>query len=196
MKFGNVRNVKNLRIIRTLLGAPGGGLTKYRIAKTAECSTPWVIEFLRKLERQKLVRGTKVLDADRLIDFYARTLPKARHFDFFVQEPLKFFRQAKLMYALTTYAAENMVSMHLFPSRYDAYIKDGDLGKWKAMILEKGLVGKGNVRLVVANDELILKEAKKVKGISIVSMPQLLIDLKAEGGVCMEAYSILVKRNV
>ena len=196
MKGGNTRNVKNLRIIRALLGAPGGGLTKYRTAKLAECSTPWVIEFLRKLERQKLVKGTKVLDADRLVGLYVQIMPKTRHFDFFVQEPMRFLKQASLGYALTTYAAENMVSRHLFPTRYDAYIKDGDLGKWKAMILEKGLIGKGNLRLIVTNDELILKEAKKVKGINIVCMPQLLIDLKAEGGVCMEAYNLLVKINV
>ena len=190
------RNVKNLRMMRALLSAPDGRLTKYRVAKLAECSIPWVIEFLRKLERQKLAKGTRVLDADRLMDLYTGIMPKTRHFDFFVQEPLKFLKQSKLDYALTTYAAENLVSRHLFPSRYDAYVKASDLDKWKAMILEKGLIGKGNLRLLVANDEFVLKEAKEVKGINIVSMPQLLIDLKAEGGVCMEAYNILVKRDV
>ncbi len=190
------RNVKNLRMIRALLGAPDGRLTKYRVAKLAECSTPWVIEFLRKLEAQKLVRGTKVLDADGLIGLYTGTMPEARHFDFFVQEPLKFLKQAKLAYALTTYAAENFVSRHLFPSRYDAYIKSADLDRWKAMAIGKGLIGKGNLRLIVAEDESVLREAKDARGIRIVSMPQLLIDLKAEGGVCVEAYNILVKKHV
>ena len=190
------RNVKNLRIIRALLGAPDGRLTKYRIAKLAECSTAWAIEFLGKLERQKLVEGTKILNADGLVDLYIRTMPKARHFDFFVQEPLKFLKQAKLAYALTTYAAENLISRHLFPTRYDAYIKGDDFDRWKTMILGKGLIGKGNLRLIIAKDESVLNEAKDVKGIRIASMPQLLIDLKAEGGVCIEAYNILVKRNV
>ena len=57
-------------------------------------------------------------------------------------------------------------------------------------------MGKGNLRLIAAKDEKIIKEANLINGVSIVSIPQLLIDLKREGGVCMEAYNILVKRYV
>lgn len=190
------RNIKSLRIIRALLHASNGSLTKYRIAKLAECSVPWVIEFLRKLEEKRLVKKTKVLNTDKMIEWYLETMPKIKHFDFFVQDPLTFLKQSKLEYALTTYAAENFVSRHLFPSRYDIYIKAEDFDKWKSIILEKGLLGRGNSRLNIAKDELVFKEAKEIKGVKVVSMPQLLIDLKREGGVCIEAYNILVKRNV
>ena len=50
------RNIKNLRIIKILLGNPKGNLTKYKIAKLANCSKPWVIEFLRKLENKELIK--------------------------------------------------------------------------------------------------------------------------------------------
>ena len=190
------RNIKNLRIIRILLSNPDGSLTKYRIAKQAESSTSWVIEFLRKLESQKLARKTKVLDFDRLIDHYIETMPKMKYFEFFVQEPLKLLNESKLDYALTTYGAENFTSRHLFLSRYDVYIKKEDIDKWKSLILKEGLLGKGNLRLIIVNDDMMFKEAKDIKGIKIVSMPQLLIDLKREGGVCMEAYNMLVNRNV
>ena len=190
------RNIKNLRIIRILLSKPDGNLTKYRIAKQAESSTSWVIEFLRKLEGLKLVTKTKVLDFDKLIDYYIEIMPKTRYFEFFVQEPLKLLKELKLDYALTTYGAENFTSRHLFLSRYDVYIKEEDLDKWKSLIIKRGLLGKGNLRLILAKDNAIFKEAQEIKGIRIVSMPQLLIDLKREGGVCMEAYNILVNRNV
>jgi DNA-binding Lrp family transcriptional regulator len=190
------RNIKNLRIIRLLLGNPKGNLTKYGIAKLAGCSKPWVIEFLRKIEERKIVRKTKVLDFNKLADYYIGIMPKTKHFEFFVQEPLKLLKESKLDYALTTYGAENFTSRHLFLSRYDVYIKEGDIDKWKSLIIKEGLLGKGNLRLVLANDPTIFKEAKEIKGIRIVSMPLLLIDLKKEGGVCMEAYNILVKGNV
>ncbi len=190
------RNIKNLRIIRILLSNPDGSLTKYGIAKLADCAKSWVIEFLRKLEMQKLVKNTKVLDFDKLVDLYIEIMPKMKYFEFFVQDSVKFLKQSKLDYALTTYGAENFTSHHLFSSRYDIYIKEEDFDKWKTFILEKGLLGKGNLRLIIAKDNAIFKEAKEIKGIRIVPMPQLLIDLKREGGVCMEAYNILVKRNV
>lgn len=190
------RNIKNLRIIRILLSKPDGSLTKYRIAKLAESSTSWVIEFLRKLEEQKLAKKTKVLDFDKLIDYYMKIMPKTKYSEFFVQEPLKLLKESKLDFALTTYGAENFTSRHLFLSRYDVYIKEEDIDKWKSLIIRRGLLGKGNLRLIFAQDYAIFKEAKEIKGIRIVSMSQLLIDLKKEGGVCIEAYNILVNRNV
>src|SRR3989338_1321303 len=142
-----IRNVKNLRIMRALLSKPDGSLTKYRIAKQAESSTPWVIEFLRKLESKKLVRKTKVLNFDKLIDHYIEIMPKIKYFEFFVQEPLKLLKNSKLDYALTTYGAENFTSRHLFLSRYDVYIREDDIDKWKSLIMKGGLLGKGNLRL-------------------------------------------------
>ena len=136
------------------------------------------------------------MDFDKLVDLYIEIMPKMKYFDFFVQDPVKFLKQSRLDYALTTYGAENFTSHHLFPSRYDVYIKEEDFDKWKNIILENGLFGKGNLRLMIAKDYEIFKEAKEIKRVRIVSVPQLLIDLKREGGVCMEAYNLLVKRNV
>lgn len=192
----NRRNIKNLRIIKILLSNPKEELTKYRIAKLAKCSKPWVIEFLRKLEKKKLIKKTKILNFDKLVDYCIEIMPKLKYFDFFVQDPIKFLKKSKLEYALTTYGAENFTSRQLFPTRYDIYIKEQDFGKWKALILKNGLIGKGNLRLIIPNDKTILEETQTIKGIKIVSMSQLLIDLKREAGVCMEAYSILVNQNV
>lgn len=191
----NARNVKNLRIIRVLLGRPNGGLTKYELAKRAGCSKSWVIEFLKKIEAKHLARGTGVLDFDGLVDYYIKIAPGNVYFDFFVQDPTRFLRESGLDYALTTYGAENYVGHHLFPSRYDVYVKRGDVDKWKALVVSGGgLFGKGNLRLIMANDEAVFGETINVSGIDVASMPQLLIDLRREGGVCMEAYNLLVAR--
>ncbi len=190
------RNIKNVRILKVLLDNPKGSLSKYMIAKMAGCSKPWVIEFIRSLEKKKLLKKTRVLDFDALVDYCIDVMPKLKYFDFYVQDPISFLKNSKLDYALTTYGAENYTSHHLFPSRYDAYIKEEDLNKWKSIILKNGLLGKGNLRLTVVNDEKIIKEASLIKATRVVSIPQLLIDLKREGGVCVEAYNILVKRYV
>ena len=64
------------------------------------------------------------------------------------------------------------------------------------MILMGGLLGKGNLRLIIAKDKYLLKDINVIKDIKMVAMPQLLVDLKKEGGVCLEAYNILVKEYV
>jgi len=189
----NSRNIKNLRIIRILLNNLEDSLTKYKIAKLSGCSTAWVIEFLGKLELLNLVRGTKILNKDKLVDYYIEKAPKEKFFDFYVKNPIEFLKRVELDYALTTYGAENLTTHILFPSRYDIYIKEKDLEEWKKSILKDGLIGKGNLRLIIAKDETILNEARNIKKIKIVSESQLLIDLKREGGVCIEAYNIIIK---
>lgn len=187
------RNIKNLRIIRILLSKPDGTLTKYRIAKQAGCSGPWVIEFLRKLEENKLVKGTKVLNPDKLIDYYIKAMPKIKYFDFYIENPVEFLKKINLKYALTTYAAENYFTRQLFLTRYDIYIEESAINEWKSEVMKKGLIGKGNFRLLIAYDEMIFRESALINETKVVSMPLLLIDLKREGGVCMESYSMLIK---
>ncbi|MFH0876479.1 MAG: hypothetical protein V1859_11165 [archaeon] len=190
------RNIKNLRIIRLLLGSKDTPLTKYRIAKLAECSYPWALEFLRSLESKKIIEGTKVIDIDRLVGQYIKAMPKVKYVDFFYKNPEDILKKTKLKYALTTYAAENFYTKQLFLSRYDLYIGEKDYALWKKNILANGLIGKGNIRLLLTYDDKILDEAIEQKGMSIVALPQLLVDLKREGGVCMESYNLLVHKNV
>jgi len=108
-----------------------------------------------------------------------------------VKEPLRFLRKTKLPYALTTYQAENMVQHHLFPSRIDMYIKEEDLQAWHSLLLQEGLYGKGNVRMIVAEEHTFYGK-RKLDGLSVVSLPQLIIDLFTEGGPAAEAAEMLV----
>ncbi len=184
------------RIILELLHHPGGTLSKYRIAQDTDTNISWVIMFLRRLEHQKIILGTKVLNIDQLVDEYLAVVPPPKSWNFFIRNPLEYLQKIKLKYALTTYAAENFTSYHLFLSRYDLYIKKNDLQQWTDSLFQEGLVGGGNFRLLIPFDEYIFKFMEKRKKLNLVSIPLLMIDLKREGGVCMEAYEYLVKKYV
>jgi hypothetical protein len=177
-----------------LLNEPGGSLSKNRIAKSSECSREWVIEFLKKLEAENLVEQTKVLNVNKLIEYWVQVRSNPQHLDYLLREPLKLLRKIELEYALTTYQAENLIQNHLFPSRTDLYILEKDQPKWHDMIVsEGGLVGKGNLRLLLADKHVFYKASNR-QGLTVVSLPQLLVDLFAEGGPCVEAAQLLLQK--
>jgi hypothetical protein len=193
-----VNDVKNRgtlreRIIRTLLVEPNSTLTKYKLAKMAETSFPWTHEFLNKLQALKLVKGTEVTDYAGLINYWLQIKTKPEKKDYMHKNLIDLIQTSKLPYALTTYQAENLVQHYLFPSRIDLYIKKEDLDKWHEELTAEGLVGKGNTRLLIA-DEHVFYGAFKRQNLTIVSIPQLILDLLEEGGVCTEAAEKLISK--
>ncbi len=190
------KNLKSKRMILELLHQLDGKLTKYKIGKETKTNISWVIYFLKKLEQRKLVKGAKVANFDKLIDHYLTLGDKVKFLEFQVPQPLRYLQTVKRDYALTTYSAENLISHHLFPSRVDVYIKKEDLENWKNELFQKGLIGKGNFRIIVADDGYLFKFVQKIKNLKVVTIPLLLIDLKREGGVCLQAYEYLVKKHV
>jgi len=191
-----MHGIKRERILRVLMNKPDGTLTKYMLAKKSNTAKSWIIDYLRILEEDKLVKDTKVLKKENLLDHWFSIIQKPKHYDFFVQSPKEFLRNIKLDYALTTYQAENLLNHYLFPSRTDLYIKEEDFSKWKDKINQNsGLVGKGNLRLLVY-DGHTMYEKKKIDGLWVASVPQVMIDLRREGGVCQEAYDMMVEKYV
>ncbi|UCE37412.1 MAG: hypothetical protein JSW00_18460 [Thermoplasmata archaeon] len=186
---------KRERILRVLLNEPNGTLTKYRVAKLSETSTSWTIEYLQTLQKRRLVKETKVVKIESLLDIWESISRKPLHYDFFMDSPSKFLKKIDMDYALTTYFAENLLNHYLFPSSADIYVVKDDIPKWKDKIVKKGLVGKGNFRLLVYDPHVLYKK-QKIKGLWVASTPQVLLDLKREGGVCQEAYDIMVKKYV
>ena len=57
-----------------------GSLTKYQLAKKAECSFPWTHELLGKLETLELAKGAKVTNYTGLIKYWfqVKTKPEKR----------------------------------------------------------------------------------------------------------------------
>jgi len=181
------------RVLRILLNSAEDKLTKYRIAKLSKGSFGWVHEFLNQLEREHIIRDTKVIDYKKLIHYWkeCRTIPEKK--EYMVTNPLEILHKTKLAYALTTYQAENLVQNYLFPSRIDFYIKPKDKEKWHRLLSKEGLVGKGNTRVLILDDD-VFYGSFKTKGLNLVSVPQLIVDLLAEGGVCVEAAEKLLEK--
>jgi hypothetical protein len=187
------RGVIRERVIRVLLNEPEGTLTKYRLAKKAECSFSWLHEFLGKLEESKLVKDTEVTDYSGLMEYWLSVKTKPQKQEYMCKDPISLIKKAQLPYALTTYQAENLVQHYLFPSRTDLYIKTEDKQKWHDLTIIEGLVGKGNMRLLTTDSHVFYNSFKR-QNLDIVSVPQLIVDLFEEGGVGTEAAEKLLEK--
>ncbi len=189
-----MRGKKKERILRVLLKQPDGSLSLYRIAKEADCSHVWVLKYLRRLEQKNLVEKTKVKDIKGLFSYWKEINKYPLHREYNIQNPIDLLKKTKLTYALTTYYAENYVQKYLFPSRIDMYIKKQDSEKWNTLLTKQGLVGKGNMRLLIEDEHVFYSNIKK-DGLRIVSTPQLILDLLREEGVGIEAAHMLMEKE-
>lgn len=182
------------KILRVLLNHPQERLTKYRIVKNSGANISWVIEFLKKLEKMELVDGTKVKNYRKIVRFWCDLRKRPQFREYMVKNPLELLKKTDLQYALTTYQAENFVQHYLFPSRIDFYINPTDREKWHRILIEEGLVGKGNTKVLIEDIHVFYNTSNK-NGLNVVSIPQLVVDLLKEGGPCTEAAEMLMKKE-
>lgn len=182
------------RVLRVLLNNPNGNLTQYKLAKLADGAFSWVHDVLKSLEKNGLVEGTSVKKFKDLFMLWKdwKITPKDR--EYMVRDPLDLLGNITLKYALTTYSAENLVQGYLFPSRVDFYIDPDDLAKWHDILSGKGLVGKGNVRVLMTDKHVFYNSFIK-NGLTVVSIPQLIVDLMVEGVVGVEAAEKLIEKE-
>jgi hypothetical protein len=61
-----------------------------------------------------------------------------------------------------------------------------EVNDWLAVVEEYGLLGGGHIRIRVLDDHVFYNQ-QRVDDFSTVSIPQLILDLLAEGGPCEEA---------
>jgi len=189
-----MKGKKRERILRILLKHPDGSLSIYRIAKEADCSHVWVIKFLRTLEQKNVVEKTKVKDIQGMFSYWLEISKYPLYREYNIQDPIDLLKKTNLKYALTTYHAESLTQHYLFPSRVDIYIKEQDFQSWHKLLTKQGLVGKGNMRLLLDDEHVFYSNIKK-EGLRIVSIPQLILDLLREEGVAIEAAQMLVERE-
>jgi DNA-binding Lrp family transcriptional regulator len=187
------RGLVRERVLRILLNNPSGDLTKYRVAKESEGTYPWIHELLEKLEKDGVVKGTRVKDFKKLIALWQKWQVRPNKKEYMLRNPIDILRKIKLQYALTTYQAENIVQNYLFPSRVDFYIRGKERDEWHRILSREGLVGRGNTRVLIG-DEHVFYGSFERNGLRVVSLPQLVVDLLNEGGVCVEAAEKLLRK--
>jgi hypothetical protein len=180
------------RIYRVLLSPSGRKRTWYRIAKDADTAYGWTHRVLSELQDQGVIKGSDVIEPERLFGIWAERRTSTRFREYHIQDQLKTIKNAKLDFALTTYYAEQLVGNYLFPRYIDLYIHEEDANKWHHYMSQHGYVGKGNVR-ILRGDEHVFWEANDKTALKTVSVQQLIVDLLREGGVCMEAAELLIE---
>lgn len=179
------------RIIRVLLNHTGERLTKYRVAQLSEASESWTRQYTETLEEQGLLDGTEVVAPNELYQVWLDQRIEPNQLTVSVQQPMDLLAETDLQYALTTYGAENLHQGLLFTSTTDFYIAPAEIDEWLGVVEEKGLLGGGNTRIRVL-DEHVCYNPQLVDGFSTVSIPQLILDLLAEGGPCEQAAETLI----
>lgn len=188
-------SINKQRIIRTLLNNPNGNLSKYQVAKEAWCKFSTAHIILKKLQDNGLVFGTTVVDYKGLINEWLQIQLKPIKNKFLLRNPIKLLKNTNLEYALTTYLAENKVQKYLFPSVIEFYINPSQITEWRRTIMnEGGLIGNGNITILSEDIHAFYKSFKD-NSLSYVSIPQLIIDLINEGGVCIEAADKLIEKQ-
>jgi hypothetical protein len=185
------RGFKKERMLRLLLNHPDGELSKYRLAKRADATEEWAIEYTRKLEKQGYLEGTTVRDPRALYDEWRETRIEPNQLSVSLQQPMGLLENETLEYALTTYQAENLIQGFLFASTTEFYVQPDQIRDWLQVVEEKGLLGGGNTRLRVT-DEHVFYNSQHHQGHTLVSTPQLIVDLLDEGGPCEEAAEKLI----
>ncbi|MUW15807.1 hypothetical protein GJ633_15165 [Halorubrum sp. CBA1125] len=185
------RGFNKERIIRVLLNHSGEELTKYRVAKLAETSEPWTRQYTEKLEERGLVKGTEIVDLKGLYQAWLKQRIEPSQVEVSLQQPMELLTDTNLQYGLTTYQAENLHQGFLFTSTTDYYIAPDETNEWLEIVEEKGLLGGGNTRIRVLDDHVFYNQ-QTVDNFSTVSIPQLILDLLAEGGPCEEAADKLI----
>lgn len=187
-----MRGQKREQILRVLLAEQH--LSKNELSKKAGCTRQWVIRFLHQLEQERLVKGTTIINYRKMFEYWRHLHQKpVKYREYMIRDPLSFLQKIGLEYALTTYQGENLVQRHIFPSRTDFYIKEEDKEKWHELLAKEGLVGGGNVRVLIG-DSQVMYGKRKLQKLWVVSLPQLIIDLFTEGAVCVEAAEMLMEK--
>ena len=74
---------------------------KYKLAKTAETSFAWTHEFLKKLQAQKLAKGTQVTSYAGLINYWLQIKTKPEKRNYMHKNPINLIQKSNLPYALT-----------------------------------------------------------------------------------------------
>ncbi|MEI7639586.1 MAG: helix-turn-helix domain-containing protein [Syntrophus sp. (in: bacteria)] len=181
------------RIYRILLSRKRKNLTAYRIAKDAEVSWSWAYRVLSDLDREGLIVGTTVKDPKEVFMKWVARKDNRRFREYHLQNPEEVLRNAGMDYVFTGYFAENLIGHYLFPRYREIYVKRQDANKWHEHLSENGYVGKGNFRMIIA-DEHVFFERDQINEWPVVSIQQLIVDLYRTGSECSEAADILLRR--
>jgi len=191
------------RILSLLLESKGPR-TAYDLAKAAGATLAYGYAYVGKLEAEGFLEGTKVVRPAELIDYWQSIREKPRVIEFFVPNPVGLLVPTpKAPYASTTYLAESRLHHYLMPVRWDLYVREVDVEDWMTACKHLGgLRGPGNLRLLVGDPWIPENPFETRHGfapstgtdpLKWVGDPRLVLDLRTEGALCVEAAELIMK---
>lgn len=217
------------RVLRVLLDPEHGtlaGNTLYKIAKIASVSYSWTHDTWKDLLDEGAFtpstarkgtdpRDATLTDIQAAYTYWLHHRPPRVYSDHHVLGAVEFLKSIEqrqdLQYLATTYLAENLVQGHLFPRRFDLYIRQSQAAAWTKELNRRGFPidskdsGKGTIRLLSADPSTMDEEVtvqdtplppdRPVRGFWIARAPLLIVDLLEEGGPCTEAARMLMEKT-
>lgn len=216
------------RVLRVMLDPQFGllaGRSLNRVAQEAQAAYGWVHRIWEDLVSagafEPFPRGATLKDPSKAFAYWLKHRPPRFHADYHVVGGLAFLKNIvdnrDLAYAATTYLAENLIQGHLFPRRFDVYIRANQQEAWHRELGQRGLPidsvqeDRGIIRLITGDphvvdevapipDRIIRQESRgewnnPVRGIWVARPPLLIVDLFEEGGRCAEAARMLMEET-
>lgn len=191
-----------LRVVRRLLIDPDRAWTVTELSSATEITIGFVSRILATLERDAYVsrrRGeTRLKEYDDLLDAWTRA-PRPLQT---TVEGVSLEKPGQVLdalaslgrngYALTGEAAAEQVAPFARFNTVELYVSDFD-GWQRQLQLTPVPVG-ANVRLIKSEDKGVFDGILSRRGLQIVSLPQLYVDLKRREGVGSEAAAFLRQR--
>lgn len=157
-------------------------------------------EYIKIGQRIKVIQPTKLMKAWG----YTYSIRELERLEFVLAERPQYAiikisnwaRIEKIPYAFTLFSATEQVSPYVAPSNTYVYILKKDISRWEKFFREQKILpaekGGGNL-ICLLTDENYLKGKLNMRGVNIVSLPQLYADLMSFGGRGEEAAQELEK---
>lgn len=203
---------KNLEIIVRILSKGGGRWSILEIQRDSALSYGAVWNLIKKLEKAGYVakeRGSyKLTNREVLISQAASLNPikTKERIEYYgggtAKDRREFIRKTatenKKDYALTLFAATDVIQPYVKSENVHAYIRSRDREFWEKKVKESGYPpvyeAKGNLTLIPVDEEYYFTLSKEYSGYKLACISQLVIDLTSLGGPGEEQAKVVKER--
>ena len=183
------------RIIRAILLNPKRSWKKVELARYGKCSKPFVTKLIKKLENRGMLAVTKnkiqIISFSKLLNHWSliHKMPKP----VFINSKKKINSLKKLKnYSLTLLSGAWQRIKFMKTNNIEIYVSKSKLKYFKSRL---GKVSKTPSNMILyPEDEDIVSEAEKIKGLKAVHILQNYVDLIYAGGTGVRVANMLAKK--
>jgi len=192
-------------IIRVLLNERDKKLKVRELANKAKVSLGMTVKIVNALEscgHLEKKRGIRVISWEKLLKSWSYTVSTEENekMEFLAAERPQYIIKKissllrKENYAFTLFSATEIVYPYVAPDKVHLYILKNEKKKISEILVKEGIMPaeKGNIICYLV-DEKQFYGGKEVRGVKVISLPQLYVDLLSYGGRGEEAAEQILK---